>query len=442
MIQRITFNFVLALESVKANTLRSILTALGIVFGVGAVIAMLAIGTGARQSILEQMKLIGTNNIVIKIHEITEEEEIEKAESENNSEEAKKTWSSGLSLGDVSAIKEVLPSVGFVSPEIVIPTSIIYDAQMGKVKCIGVSNAFFDLNRLNIESGNNFHGIHLEEGKSVCIIGKKVQMKFFGANNPIGQKIKCSNTWLTVIGVLEQRSASKTSLASLGIRDYNADVYIPVQTALLRFGDRGRITANKIGNNNRRQQETEDNYHQLDRIVVRIEDSKKLQASADVIARMLSRRHQEVIDFEVEVPELLLQQEQKTQDIFNWVLAAIGAISLLVGGIGIMNIMLASVLERIKEIGVRRAMGAFRKDIVQQFLFESIIISVIGGLLGIILGVVVAKIIASSAEIPTVISPWSVILSAGVAMSIGLFFGIFPAQKAANQDPIKALRSD
>lgn len=443
MIQRITFNFVLALESVKANKLRSFLTALGIVFGVGAVIAMLAIGTGARQSILEQMKLIGTNNIVIKIHEITEEEEIEKANEENTSEGQKKVWSSGLSLGDVGAIKEVLPSVGFVSPEVIIPTSIIYNAQMGKVKCIGVSNAFFDLNRLNIESGNNFHAIHLEEGKSVCIIGKKVQMKFFGANNPIGKKIKCSNIWLTVIGVLEQRSASKTSLTSLGIRDYNADVYIPVQTALLRFEDRGRITASKIGNNRRgRQQETNDNYHQLDRIVVRIEDSKKLQASADVIARMLSRRHQRVIDFEVEVPELLLQQEQKTQDIFNWVLAAIGAISLLVGGIGIMNIMLASVLERIKEIGVRRAMGAFRRDIVQQFLFESIIISVIGGLLGIILGVVVAKVIASSAEIPTIISPGSVILSAGVAMSIGLFFGIFPARKAANQDPIKALRSD
>ena len=188
--------------------------------------------------------------------------------------------------------------------------------------------------------------------------------------------------------------------------------------------------------------EASKNYHQLDRVVVRVKDSQQLQATADIMARMLKRKHDGKVDFEIEVPELLLQQQQKTQDTFNFVLAVIAGISLLVGGIGIMNIMLASVLERIKEIGVRRSLGANQRDIVLQFLFEAIFISLIGGILGIILGVVAAKSIASYAEIPTIVSTWSIVLSFGVAASVGLVFGLFPAQKAAKQDPIKALRSD
>jgi putative ABC transport system permease protein len=202
------------------------------------------------------------------------------------------------------------------------------------------------------------------------------------------------------------------------------------------------LTEDKIGNNRGNDQQSTENYHQLDRIVVRVKQSNMMQASSQVVARLLTRRHQQVIDFEVEVPELLLEQEQKTQDIFNLVLAAIGGISLLVGGIGIMNIMLASVLERIKEIGVRRSLGALKTDIIQQFLFEAVIISVIGGLLGIFLGFVASRVIANSAGIPSIVSGWSILLSAGVAIIVGLVFGIFPARKAAQQDPIKALRSD
>ena len=185
-----------------------------------------------------------------------------------------------------------------------------------------------------------------------------------------------------------------------------------------------------------------ENYHQLDRLVVQVSRTETLQATADVLARILKRRHREKIDFEVQVPELLIQQQQKTQETFNFVLAVIAGISLLVGGIGIMNIMLASVLERIKEIGVRRALGAFRQDITLQFLFEAIVISLIGGLLGIILGIVATRIITSYADIPTSISFWSIALSFGVAFMIGLVFGLVPAQRAAEQDPIKALRSD
>ncbi len=447
--QRIFFNFLLAMEAVLANRLRAFLTALGILFGVGAVIAMLAIGTGAKQSILERMKLIGTNNIVIKTIIPSDSEEEAQAQStantgsSNTGEKSKRPWSPGLTLKDIEAIKKVLPAVERISPEIVLPMAVIQAGKLEKGRCIGVTNAFFELNSLPLGQGQFFHPNHLEGGKPVCVIGKNIQNRFFPNDTPIGKQIKLGNTWLKIIGVLEKRSASKESLANLGIRDYNDDVYVPVTTALLRFKNRATVSKADLrqdfdfGEGGAKEDQ---NYHQLDRVVVQVTDSRYLRASADVIARILKRRHQEMLDFEIEVPELLLEEQQKTQETFNFVLAAIAGISLLVGGIGIMNIMLASVLERIKEIGVRRSLGATQKDIVQQFLFEAVFISLLGGLLGVILGVVAANLIATSAKIPTIVSAWSVLLSFGVAASVGLVFGIFPARRASKQDPIKALR--
>jgi len=440
--QRIFFNFILAMEAVFDNKLRAFLTALGIIFGVGAVIAMLAIGTGAKQSILDQMKLIGTNNVVIE-SAMPESGEGENESSEENAEDDKMPWSPGLTLEDAQAIAKVIPAVERISPEIVLSTTVIRAGKLEKAKVVGVTNAFFELNNLRLAQGNFFHDDHIEKGKSVCVIGKSIQMKFFADEEPIGQRIKCGNTWLTIVGVMDRRLAKSESLENLGIRDYNSDVYIPVTTALLRFKNRAKITKDDIQRGRRDDDgPQQENYHQLDKLVVRVNDSKYLQASADVIARTLKRRHNSVVDFEIEVPELLLEQQQKTQETFNFVLAVIAGISLLVGGIGIMNIMLASVLERIKEIGVRRSLGAKREDIVWQFLFEAIFISLIGGLVGVLLGVLSAKTIASYADIPTVVSPGSIILSFGVAATVGLVFGLFPAQKAAQQDPIKALRTE
>ena len=446
MMQRVIFNFLLALEGVNANKLRSFLTALGIIFGVGAVIAMLAIGTGAKQSILDQMRLIGTNNIVIESRVTSPDDQPEQeGESGGNGQgNQKRTYSPGLTLEDVAALSYILPAIEKASPEVIIPTNVIRAGKISKAKCIGVSNDFFELNRLDLGRGHFFHSVHLEGGRPVCIIGKNIQAKFFSEEDPIGQRIKCGNTWLTVIGVLERRYASRESLEELGIRDFNADVYVPVTTALLRFKNRATVAKNDIQRGRRGSNDgpEEENYHQIDRVVLRVEDSEKLQAGADIIARTLKRRHQNLVDFEIQVPELLLEQEQKTQDTFNFVLAVIAGISLLVGGIGIMNIMLASVMERIKEIGVRRSLGANQRDIIYQFLFEAVFISLIGGLIGVLLGVTAARVISSYAEIPTIVSWWSVLLSFGVAAGVGLVFGIFPARKAANQDPIKALRAD
>ncbi|MBI1225560.1 MAG: FtsX-like permease family protein [Bacteroidetes bacterium] len=450
--QRTIFNFILAMEGVKDNILRSVLTALGIVFGVAAVIAMLAIGTGAKQALLDQMKLIGTNNIVINSIVLKEGDGTGEATANtaqttsggnNASKEGKRPWSPGLTLQDVMAIQKVLPGVDKISPEVVEPTNLVQGGKTGKAKVVGITNAFFELNNLGLASGHFFHPEHLEGGKPVCIIGQTVQTRYFPEIDPIGKWIKCGTSWFQIIGVLEKRLASKESLENLGIRDYNADVYVPVTSAMLRLKNRARVTAAKIKQNdfdNDQNKSDEDSYHQLDKLVVRLEDSGTLQVSAEVIAKILKRRHKNLVDFEVEVPELLLQQQQKTQDIFNSVLAAIAGISLLVGGIGIMNIMLASVMERIKEIGVRRSLGAQEGDIVRQFLFEAVIISLIGGILGVGLGVIAAKLVSKYSDIPTLVSSWSIALSFGVAASIGLVFGLFPARKAAKQDPIKALR--
>lgn len=441
--RRTFFNFLLALEGVNGNKLRAVLTGLGIMFGVGAVIAMLAIGTGAKESILQQLKLIGTNNIVISALVPSEDEEID-GEQSGNSEQEKKTWTPGLTLADAASIRRLIPSIEKVCPEIILPASVMYSGKMVKSRCVGIENSFFELNNLTIAEDKLFHQEHLEKGLPVCILGKNVQTKLFGANNPIGEQIKLGNNWLTVIGVLRKRQASKENLANLGIRDYNNDVFIPVNTALLRYKDRAFIDRSRIsqGGDDDDENIKIENYHQLDRIVVEVSDTKYLGSTADLIARMLKRRHRDVVDFEIEVPELLVEQQQKTQETFNFVLAVIAGISLLVGGIGIMNIMLASVLERIKEIGVRRSLGAKRTDIVLQFLFEAVFISLLGGIIGVIIGVLAARTIASYADIPTIVSSWSILLSFGVAATVGLVFGIFPAQKAANQDPIKALRTE
>ena len=441
--QRFVFNFLLAVEQVALNRLRSILTALGIVFGVAAVIAMLAIGSGARKSILDQMKLIGVNNIVVESLQSDEMEEEEEEDSSNNNNDNKKAFSPGLRLTDVEAIQKIVPGIEMVSPEIELNTNLIYQEQQRKGRCIGVDNPYFELNNLKLSKGTFFSPQHLKSASPVCIIGSDIEKRFFPKEEALGQYIKSNNVWLKIIGVLESKSLNNESLESLGLRDLNEDIYVPVNTLLIRFKDRSNFFKQLVGRNGRgnRNNNNNRNIHQLDKVTFRMEDSKKLQASADLMARILYRKHFRVQDYSIKVPELLLEQEQKTQDTFNFVLAAIAGISLLVGGIGIMNIMLASVLERTKEIGIRRSLGATQRDIIQQFVSEAVFISLLGGIIGIFLGVLAANIIATSADIPTIISPWSIILSFGVSSAVGLIFGIVPARRAALLDPITALRT-
>ncbi|MDO6438201.1 ABC transporter permease [Cyclobacterium sp. 1_MG-2023] len=432
--ERLLANFYIAFEAVLANKVRSLLTALGIIFGVAAVIAMLAIGTGAQQEIMEQIKLVGVNNIVIE--PIVEQIE-EQVDQDNGMEREKSKFSPGLKLEDVQAIQNVIPGINRISPEIVMDTYIVKSGIRRSAKLVGVDVAYFDVLDFQLKEGRMFSEKNLVEGNPVCIIGRNVAARFFPNENPIGKRIKSGSQWLEVIGILEERLVSESSISKLGIRDFNMDVYIPIQTMLIRYRNRDLVTESRLNDSN---SNSSGNYHQIDKLVIQVSESELLNPTAEVLAKMLERRHFNVVDFEITIPELLLKQQQRTQNIFNIVLGAIAGISLLVGGIGIMNIMLASVMERIKEIGLRLSLGAKKNDIVNQFLFESIMISVSGGLLGVILGVVLAHLVSTFADFPTVITLSSIVLSFGVAATVGLVFGITPAKRAASQDPITSLR--
>lgn len=450
MSQRLLANLFIAIDAVFANKVRSLLTALGIIFGVAAVIAMLAIGNGAQQEILDQIKLVGVNNIVIK--PIIEQKE-EKVEEEVGKKEKKK-FSPGLTVRDVKSIQSVIPGLTRVSPEIIIDTYVVRRGYRRSAKLVGVEPSYFEIYNFDLQEGQIFSTEQRRIGAPVCIIGQTIKSRFFPTEDPMGKNIKVGPHWLTIIGVLNERLVSDNSISKLGIRDFNMDVYTPLQTVLIRYKNRDLITGQELAlearqsrgrvqNDNQAQEEDSEekkNYHQLDRLVIQVEETSSMQPAAEILSRLLRRRHYDVVDYEIEIPELLLKQQQRTNDIFNYVLGAIAGISLLVGGIGIMNIMLASVLERIKEIGLRLSIGAKKSDVVQQFLFEAVMISVSGGIIGVILGVSMAYIVSEFANIPTIITFSSIVLSFGVAATVGLIFGIAPARKAANQDPITSLR--
>lgn len=449
-------NFYIAMEAVIANKVRSLLTALGIIFGVAAVIAMLAIGNGAQSEILEQIELVGVNNIIVK----PIVEQVEQTLGQDDDDEGA-NFSPGLKLLDVESIRKSIPGIKRLSPEILLETYIIKNGIRKSSKLVGVEPSYFEVANFELQSGKMFSPIQLEKGTPVCIIGKGIQSKFFPRENPIGKKIKVGTQWLEVVGVLRERFISQKAMTNLGIRDYNMDVYTPIQTVLIRYINRDLVTGSGLKKNfgsrsfgfgrgggfsitttTASDDDKPSNYHQIDRLVVQVNESEKLNPTADVLSRMLERRHFGVVDYEISIPELLLKQQQRTQNIFNIVLAAIAAISLLVGGIGIMNIMLASVLERIKEIGLRLSIGAKKSDIIMQFLFEAVVISVSGGIAGVILGVGLAYAVSSLADFPTQISFSSIIISFGVAATVGLVFGITPAKRAAEQDPITSLRHE
>jgi putative ABC transport system permease protein len=443
--QSIVLNFPIALQAIAQNKLRGILTSLGIIFGVASVISMLAVGKGAQQEILEQLRLLGTNNIIIV--PIVEQEEGTVEEAAATHPEEKEKYTPGLTLADADAIERTVPHVEFVSEEIVVETAVIREGLRRTGKLVGVDETYFRTTDFKVIRGTGFAPVQMEQAMPVCIIGYGIRAKFFPREDPIGRQIKCGKLWLTVVGMLEERSISKQNIQHLGLRDYNMDIYTPVSTLLLRYKNRTLVTRQDVQRASRtyrggdaEQEPRKTNYHQLDRLVVRTAASQYVPPVADIITRMLQRRHNGVIDFQVTIPEVLLRQEQRTKRLFNIVLGAIASISLLVGGIGIMNIMLASVLERTKEIGIRRSLGATRRDVVLQFLNEAVSISVTGGCIGVLLGAGTSLAIERATGILTIVSAGSILLAFLISVAIGIGFGIFPAQRAAEQDPIVALR--
>jgi putative ABC transport system permease protein len=435
------------LDALGHNKLRAGLTSLGILFGVASVIAMLAVGKGAEEEILEQMRMLGTNNVIVT--PIIEQKE-GKVEAEQDKKESKR-FTPGLTYLDAQSIARTIPHVAATSGEVVVNGVITREGRHRSGKVVGVDTTYFKLMNLRLSQGAHFSARHFAGAAPVAIIGQGVKSRFFTTEDPIGRSIKVGNQWLTVIGVLEDRQVAQETAQRLGIRDANMDVYVPLPSMLLRYRNRAEVSQAEMERASRQfvsadsaaddaTRAEQRNYHQLDKIIINVARAEMVSPIADVVRRMLTRRHNQVVDFEIIVPELLLKQEQRTKKIFNIVLGAIASISLIVGGIGIMNIMLASVLERIREIGVRRAMGARQKDVLAQFLSEAVMISLAGGIAGILVGGFLSVAIEQAAGIRTVVSPLSVVVAFGVSFAVGIVFGIVPAWRAAHQDPVVCLR--
>ncbi|HEY4613080.1 MAG TPA: ABC transporter permease, partial [Bacteroidota bacterium] len=363
-------NVVVGLNGLLSHKLRSVLTALGIIFGVAAVIAMLSIGEGARQEALEQISLMGVNNIIIRAKDPTAQ----------SFSKAKANFSPGLELQDSKAIRDVCSFVETVVPQWEKNVAAQYLSERKDVKIIGTTPHFIDAFNYTLADGRFLQQSHLEGQENVCVLGSDAKEQIFRFENPIGKKIKLDNQWFTVVGVMQKQLDPKKKLENLRVRNLNMDVYIPITTAqfkMLRYrgGSSGGVQFFGGGVVVSSGNQTPVPKGLVDQMTVKVNDAFPIEEATQVIQSILQRRHYGIDDYEVIVPEALVQQSQQTQQIFNIVMGAIAGISLLVGGIGIMNIMLASVLERTREIGVRRAVGATQKDILFQFLSEAVLIS-------------------------------------------------------------------
>jgi putative ABC transport system permease protein len=399
-----------ALANLTAHKLRSALTMLGMIFGVGAVIAMLSIGAGAERSALDLIERLGLRNVILRSKEMKDEE----------LEEIRKK-SQGLSWRDAQAIQDAVPGVELVAARVdVEPYKVLAAGAKTKAKVDGVSFRQREIARLDLAEGRFLDALDEREHAQVCVIGSGVRRDLFGYGPAIGSDLKVNDVWLTVVGVLRDAAGSST-FEGVSLGSTSHEIYVPVTTASRKF-DRPPLKA------------------PLDELIVRLDATAEPQAAASIVRELVDRIHGGAGDFDLVVPETLLEQSRRTQRLFNIVMGCIAGISLLVGGIGIMNIMLATVLERTREIGVRRAVGARRLDIRNQFIIESFSISAVGGLLGIGAGLAIAEGVAIYANWPTVVTLWSIVLSTGVSVAVGLASGIYPAVRAAALDPIDALR--
>jgi len=399
------------LESLRHHALRSFLAMLGIIFGVGAVIAMLSIGAGAEKQALEIIDAMGLRNVVVKDKRFDRENELQEIRRK----------SAGLSSRDASAIRDAVPGVERVVAKIEIEAwKVLSPTGRAKPRVVGVSHDYPALVKVALREGR-FFDLHDEETYApVCVIGDEVRRELFGFEPALGRPLKVNDQWLTVIGVLTP-SGGKREVQGVALEGTANDVFLPVTTAERRF-DRASLKS------------------PLDELVVSMSPGTPVQESAAVVATLLDRLHGGAVDYTITVPEALLEQSRRTQRLFDIVMGAIAGISLLVGGIGIMNIMLATVLERTREIGVRRALGARQIDIRNQFVMEAFTVTVTGGLLGIAMGLAIAKGVAAYAGWSTVVTLSSIVLSVGVSAGVGLGFGIYPAMRAARLDPVEALR--
>ena len=404
----------MGLASLFAHKLRSLLTMLGMIFGVGAVVAMLSITAGAQQEMVRYIDLLGVNNIIVEANEAIDRDSLL----------AVRQVSPGMTFRDSRAIEANTPNVAAMSPRKTFkPTSTLPPTTSDVPTVIGVLPNYDKIYSLRMLEGRFFTEEENLRSAPVCVLGETAKVNMLGYGPAVGKHIKLNEVWLQVIGVIAPAATADAEIEGLESDDRNNTVIAPLNSVMRRFEDNNSYLRDEI-----------------DGIFVRVAAGADPIETAEVVRAILNATHNDAGDFSVVVPAGLLAQQRQQQFIFEVVMIAIASISLLVGGIGIMNIMLATVLERTREIGVRRAIGARQSDIVRQFLIEAVLISIVGGLLGIASGFGAARIISIVADMATVVTASSIVVAFGVSVGIGLLFGIYPAMQAARLDPIEAIR--
>jgi len=404
----------LGLQNLLLHRLRTLLTMLGMIFGVAAVVSMLSIGAGARQKVMALIEQMGVHNLIVEAKETTEWQAHQKV----------RKISPGLTFQDYRVIRDDVGDIVQATPrKRMTLTKTLPKSQQDPPSVFGVNLNYVRIAGLQVIEGRFFSEAEEKLAAPVCVLGAAARSSLFGSSSPIGQYLKANETWFRVVGVASPQLSSQTEVAGVPTQDLNNVVYVPLNTAVLRLED-----------------SYSDVRDEIDGIYLNIRDGADMGTVAQVVRAILDSSHHSAGDFSVIVPAELLAEQRRTERLFNAVMLAIASISLLVGGIGIMNIMLASILERTREIGVRRAVGARQSDIIRQFVVEATLISVMGGSFGIVFGFIMSRLIALLAGWSTIVTATSILLAFLVSISVGLVFGIYPAVKAARLDPVEAIR--
>jgi putative ABC transport system permease protein len=387
---------------------------LGMIFGVAAVVSMLSIGAGAQQQVMAFIEQLGLRNVVIEAKEATNDTEIQKI----------RKISPGLTFQDYRAIRaNVSGLTGTTARNRCKPTNLNPKPATEMPLVYGVEPSYVGIANLRVVAGRFFDEQENLQGAPLCVLGQAAASNLFAGQEAVGRFIKVNTQWFHVIGVAGPQLTAAAPVAGLPTQDLNNLIYVPLYSAIFRLGDSNTYLKDEI-----------------DGVYLQLASSDQSPETAEVVRGLLGASHKGADDFSVIVPAELLAEQKRTQHIFDFVMVAIASISLLVGGIGIMNIMLASILERTREIGVRRAVGARQADIIRQFLIEAVMISFLGGLMGILVGFGMSQLIGWLAGWSTIVTWISIVLAFVVSVSVGLIFGIYPARKAARLDPVEAIR--
>jgi putative ABC transport system permease protein len=411
----------LGVKNLVLHGLRSFLTMLGIIFGVGSVVAMLSVGEGASKEALEQIRMLGSNNIIINTIKAVEEEGASTV----------RIFMSvyGLTYEDERRIAETFSAVERTVPVKIVRKEGRAGSRAMEVRVVGTTTAWFDLVQRQVLAGRLLSATDMTNKENVAVLTENVARELLVLEQPLGQKVRIGGEYFEVVGIIK---SEETTSGSVQTPDRAMDVYIPITTIRERFGD---VSVRRTAGQSIRERV------ELHQIIVQVTATDQVEPVAHGIETMLRRFHKKT-DYQLRVPLALLRQAEATKRTFNIVLGSIAGISLLVGGIGIMNIMLATVTERTREIGIRRAIGAKRRQIISQFLIETMVLSTMGGLIGTVVGLVIPWLVTYFAGLQTIVTPFSLVLSLVISMAIGIIFGLYPAARAARLDPIEALRHE